>query len=365
MSVHKDKKYNTWYVKYKNQTKRGFRTKTEAQQYEAKLRLDSGVIVDKIYIYDLANDYLEHYKEKVTYGTYHKVETIINTIIIPNIKNKQMNRIVELDCRIFSDYVNNLTYSTKYKNEIMNVYKRLFEYATKFYKLQNNPTYVLEPFKKTYEEKKKKANKEMSVWCDDEFKQFIQFVDKEMYKELFIILYFTGMRLGEALALTWNDYSNQSLSITKSLTRKTKKGSFEIKEPKNLSSIRKIKLGNTLDAFMYDFKQKEMKIVGFDENWYIFGRLSPLPQTNIDRAKDNAIKKANVKRIRMHDFRHSHASNLIANGTNIVAVSKRLGHSDVNMTLEVYTHLIQKSEDELVEFLEKSSHNLLTTTYKQ
>ena len=90
-----------------------------------------------------------------------------------------------------------------------------------------------------------------------------------------------------------------------------------------------------------------------------FGRLKPLPQTSIDRVKDNAIKEAKVPRIRIHDFRHSHASNLIANGVNIVAVSKRLGHSDINMTLKIYTHLIQKSDDELVNFINDSSQILL------
>ncbi len=61
----------------------------------------------------------------------------------------------------------------------------------------------------------------------------------------------------------------------------------------------------------------------------------------------------------MHDFRHSHASNLIANGMNIVAVSRRLGHSDVNMTLQVYTHLIKRNEDEVTTYISNSSQNLL------
>lgn len=102
-----------------------------------------------------------------------------------------------------------------------------------------------------------------------------------------------------------------------------------------------------------------MNIYGFTDDWFIFGRLSPLPQTSIDRVKDNAINKSNVRRIRVHDLRHSHASNLIANGINIVAVSKRLGHSDVNMTLKVYTHLIKKNEDELLAYIDNSSQKLL------
>ena len=92
----------------------------------------------------------------------------------------------------------------------------------------------------------------------------------------------------------------------------------------------------------------------------MFGNLKPLSSTTITREKDRAIKKSGVKRISIHDFRHSHASNLIANGINIVAVSKRLGHSNVEMTLRVYTHLIKTTEDQLLSYIDESSQNLLT-----
>ena len=92
----------------------------------------------------------------------------------------------------------------------------------------------------------------------------------------------------------------------------------------------------------------------------MFGGEKPLSRTNITRRKDNAVKESGVKRITIHQFRHSHATNLINDGVNVVAVSRRLGHSDVSMTLKVYTHLFQKVDVELVENLEKSSHDLLT-----
>ena len=82
-----------------------------------------------------------------------------------------------------------------------------------------------------------------------------------------------------------------------------------------------------------------------------------MPPTTIERKKNIAVKDSGVKRIRIHDLRHSHASMLICNGMNIVSVSKRLGHSDVNMTLKVYTHLLDKYDSQMMDFLEKSSHN--------
>ena len=91
----------------------------------------------------------------------------------------------------------------------------------------------------------------------------------------------------------------------------------------------------------------------------MFGRDKPVSRTQITRVKDKAVDLSGVKPITIHQFRHSHASILINGGMNIVAVSRRLGHSDVEMTLKVYTHLFKNKDTEITDFLEKSSPNLL------
>lgn len=104
---------------------------------------------------------------------------------------------------------------------------------------------------------------------------------------------------------------------------------------------------------------EEMKSPDFKSDWFIFNREKPLSQSHIDRVKDRAIAEANIKRIRIHDFRHSHASHLISEGISIVAVSRRLGHSNIDMTLRVYTHLLEKNDEQLINFIEESSHAYL------
>lgn len=358
MSVHKDKN-NAWYVKYKNKTKRGFSKKFEAERYEAKLKLSVLDTKNTIYLFNIIDDYLDHTKRRLTIGSYTKIKGVIEKVILPNIINKDINKINELDCRKFRELVQNLSYSTVHKNYILNCYKALFKHARIYFKVTNNPTYVMESFKKTFEEKMKTKNKELNIWNENDFVLFINHIDKEKYKYLFILLFYTGIRLGEALALTWNDYKDNCISITKSLTRKTNKGTYEIKDTKTVSSIRDIELGNNLSSILDTFKKQERSIRGFNKNWFMFGRLAPLPYTSIEREKNNAIKKANVRKIRIHDFRHSHASNLIANGVNIVAVSKRLGHSDINMTLSIYTHLMKDTEEKIIAYIDNSSQNLL------
>lgn len=93
------------------------------------------------------------------------------------------------------------------------------------------------------------------------------------------------------------------------------------------------------------------------EGDYLFGGLESISNSMLQREFVSAKEKTNstldesLPNIRLHDFRHSHASVLINNGANIVAVSKRLGHSDINTTLRRYTHLMQKSDDEVLEII--------------
>ncbi len=95
-----------------------------------------------------------------------------------------------------------------------------------------------------------------------------------------------------------------------------------------------------------------MKRKNYSASWFIFGSEKPLSRTSIERVKNKAIKMARIKKIRLHDFRHSHASNLIGEGMDIVAVSRRLGHSNIEMTLNTYTHLLKKNDEKITYYLE-------------
>lgn len=206
----------------------------------------------------------------------------------------------------------------------------------------------------------KEKDKEYEVWDYEEFSSFISCVEDKEYKVLFVILFLTGLRLGEALALTWRDLTDRKLSITKSMSKVCEFDVFEVKETKNFASIRDVSLNEALFRFLLEHKARQSCLEGFSDYWYVAGGSKPLSRTNITRQKDKAVKKSGVKRITVHQFRHSHATYLINDGVNVVAVSRRLGHSDVSMTLKVYTHLFQKIDIELVENLELSSHDLLT-----
>lgn len=362
MPVYKGKsKTKPWYVKKNNKTYRGFATKAEAKQFEISLYKDNGEDddINPVYIRTLAKEYLDYKKSNFSYGTYMKQANFFNAIILPNIPNKRVNKFNERDCLKFRSYVHSLDYSTVYKNDILTAFKGLFHFAQKYYGLQRNPTIVIDKIKQTYEEDLKDIKRQQDIWTYDDFELFINYIDDYTYKVFFTTLFFTGMRLGECLALNWSDINENKITIIKNLTRKTDKGQYEIKAPKTKSSYRTITIDSNLQKVLEDYKAIEMTSPDFKEDWFVFGRLKPLPQTSIDRIKDTAIKKSGVKRIRIHDLRHSFATNLINNGVSWVAVSKTLGHSSITETLETYTHLLQKTDEKMVENLGKNSTNLL------
>ena len=320
--------------------------------------------IPSLFYEQVAKDFLDlkyqKYKDgNISYGTYNKYKRAVSMYILPNVENKRITSITEMDCRKFNEKLSDIGFSSVYKNFVLNTYKNIFKHAMRYFKLKNNPSNLLEPYKKTFEEKMKAKERENSIWTAEEFNKFIVMVDDPVYRLFFCVLFNSGCRIGELLCAKWGDYSGGLLQITKSVTKDTEAYAYQIKETKNVSSIRDIGLGENLSNLLDEFKEKEKKVVGFNEDWFIFGRTRPLPRTTIDRIKDKAIKKAGVKRIRIHDFRHSHASNLIAGGVNIVAVSRRLGHESINTTMRIYAHKLTQSENELIDFVDKSSQKLL------
>lgn len=87
----------------------------------------------------------------------------------------------------------------------------------------------------------------------------------------------------------------------------------------------------------------------------VFAGEKPLADSNIQRVQEIACKEAKVKKIRLHDFRHSHASLLLGNGASIVAVAKRLGHTNIEQTLNTYAHMMPQEDDLIVKILQKTA----------
>lgn len=233
-------------------------------------------------------------------------------------------------------------YSESYKNEIVVCVRSICRYSEMMYGVTTKIPFQVKRYRK--------AKRQMDYWTIEEFQRFIQEVEDIEYRCFFTFLMYSGCRRGEALALRFSDidFKKQTVSITKTLAHKVKGMPRHDIPPKTESSIRILPL--TEAAFkallqMRDYYFADGKNVA---EWRVFGGESVLDETTIDRKKDAAVKKAGVKRIRVHDFRHSFVSYFISRGADISIVAKYVGHSSVKETLDTYAHFYETRLKNLV-----------------
>lgn len=239
-------------------------------------------------------------------------------------------------------------YSKRYLTELHMYLSTILEYGVKYYNLPQNVAKIQGNFKlKRVQEDKEKEN----FYTLDEFNKFITYVPND-WTDVFYFLYYTGCRVGEMLAITWNDYIGKTVIINKSLTVKTKEASYLIKSTKTKASEREIDLPAILiDILNKRLKHEEMKDT-FNKSWFIFGGITPLSHTTLRRKADEAMLAAELKHITIHGFRHSHASLLINGNMNIKLISERLGHASVTETLDTYTHMFPEQRSICVAYLD-------------
>ena len=167
----------------------------------------------------------------------------------------------------------------------------------------------------------------------------------------FCIAYYTGMRKGEINALRWSDLDGATLHVRRSVNCKTKGEAVVETPPKNKSSYRDLQMPAPLLAVLNEHKTRQQQDKRWQTDWRVCGGPDCLRDTTIDKYNTTFAKLAGLPHIRIHDFRHSHASLLCNAGINIQEVSRRLGHADVQMTWNTYSHLYPQEEERALEVL--------------
>ena len=365
MAQKKDEKTKKWFFygkyidpltgKYKNYKRRGFKTKTEAKVAES-LFLENIEEIKKgnVLMSNLIKDYLEHCYKFMKDSSYISLSNRIKNHITPFFKDMHINDVTTDTIRKWKDYMTDKGLSLRYRKDIFIILSMIFNYADKYYNIDNRSC------KKEGNFKEQERKKEMQFWTFEEFKKFDSVIDDLEYKAFFNFLYYTGCRRGEAQAINWNDFSKgyKTVEINKNVFNKIKGEPYKIQPPKTPESYRTISLPNFVISLLEQLYEQDSKIDGFSKNCFVFGVNKPLSDTTIERRKNKFCKLANVKQIRIHDFRHSHASYLINNMPNdqnlILAISKRLGHSSPTTTLKIYAHMMPSDEDKILNILNKN-----------
>lgn len=355
MPIYKDKKRNTYYFRTyitnnkgirKQYERSGFKTKSDAINKERELinSFDLGNKKDMTFN-ELYNIFIKDKSQKLKYQSLRSTKSKFSNHILPFYNDYLISKIDNKVYLDWKDYILSKNFSYKYNSSLHVCMVSIFNYAIDFDYLEKNIASKVGNFSK------KNYSSKINYWNFEEFNQFINVVDNNLLKCLFNLLYYTGIRLGECLALNWNDIKENYIDINKTISKGKLNNDYIITNPKTQKSIRKVYLDNKTIEMLRDLKDYYSGFCNFNNNWYVFGGIKPLSQTTITRKKNNYCKIANVKQIKIHDFRHSHASLLISNGTPITVVSERLGHADKSTTLNVYSHMFQSDNDKAINLI--------------
>ena len=348
MKAERDAKTGKWLIQYrytdwqgnrKKSTKRGFNTKREAEEWVRNFLMSQQADFN-MYFEDFLKLYYEDMAARIRENTMNTKKYIIDLKILPYFGKKSINSITPADIRKWQNELMSQGYSQTYLRTINNQLTAIFNYAVKYYDLKNNPC------RKAGSMGKNQAD-EMNFWTKEEFSDFADSImDKQDSYTAFTTLFWTGMRIGELLALTPSDinFEEKTISISKSYQRIKRKD--VITPPKTPKSNRIITVP---DFLLTDIKDYMNSIYGLKDT----DRLFPLTKSFIEHEMQRGIKNSGVKRIRVHDIRHSHCALLFEMGIAPLEVADRLGHERVETTLNIYAHIYPNKQKHLSDKLEQ------------
>ena len=355
MAAFKDKNNGSWYVQFRytdwkgerqQKFKRGFATKREAQAWEREFLMQKQADVNMTFESFVAL-YEKDVKPKLKLNTWLSKEHIIKKKILPYFKSRKLSEITARDVIDWQNEIRTLTnskgkpYSPDYLENIHTQLSCIFNHAVKYYGLQVNPA--------------SKAGgmgdeqpREMLFWTKEEYLKFSEaMMDKPLSYYAFEMLYWCGIREGELLALTPEDFDFEAQTVRINKSYQRIKGQDVITTPKTKKSNRVIQMPDFLCDEMQDYLKQ---LYGAEPD----SRLFPVSKHYLKHEMERGCKETGVKKIRVHDIRHSHVSLLIDMGFSALAIADRVGHESVHITYR-YAHLFPTRQKEMAQKLSMES----------
>ncbi len=225
------------------------------------------------------------------------------------------------------------THSTSTISRMHNIMNKIYKQFMKWEEIKHNPLENVDKPRIKYGK--------TEVWSKEEVRTFLHYAKQYQYYIVFIIAINTGMRVGEILALHWTDidFENKVISVTESLNRKTKKrGALKTESSRRLVNIDETQLKLLRSHQKTQNPQTEIVCASSNGTY--------LDSGNVRRTMKSICEEANIKRIRFHDLRHTHATLLSEIASTPKIIQERLGHADSRITLERYTHVSSELHQE-------------------
>lgn len=304
-------------------------------------------------IQSLYEEYITHIRYEIRATSLTKKKQVFKHHILPFLAQQS---VTTLDIKVLQDWKTYIYQKNLKLQTMKNCYKEfraMLNYGVKMKYLQQNPLLQAGNFRDAYPQKKS-----INFYTPEEFKIYKEYLLQKAVESgrydfyvFFCLAYYTGARKGEIHALRWRNYNGIEISIEASITQKLKGEDVET-PPKNSSSIRVVQLPKPMINILNEhMKRQRQCIKGWDNNGFICGYYQPLRDSSIDNENRQVAKMASLKHIRVHDFRHSHASVLINGNINPLEVAHRLGHSTVEQTLKTYSHLFPTEAEKSLNIL--------------
>lgn len=362
--------------KRKQITKSGFASKTAARDAakELEFKISRGEFVQDstMTFQTLVDKWLESYKTQAKISSV-RARTKESNVLLKRWKNTQIKNINKA---IYREYLNELSkeYSLNYMDGIHTTGRMIFKFAVESDWLQQNPTenYSLPKQQATVEDVEKE-NLRKKFLEKNELAEFLSLARTEGLSNdymLFSLLAYSGIRIGETLALKWSDvdFKRGSIRISKTLYNPTNnKVEYTLLTPKTKGSIRTIKMDDQVMKLFkkHLLKQNEIKIQNRhhykDEN-FVFTSLEGYPlvqKLTAIRLKRLLKKLPHIqKEITLHSFRHTHTSLLIEADVGLKEIQQRLGHTDIQTTMNIYAHMTDNMEEKASQQFSKLMEDL-------
>lgn len=348
--------------KERRTTRRGFKTMKEAKQAERNLLLDveenglpsnqSDGFQDPTFE-ELAQLWLENYKTTVKPSTFENVKSKVEKMTEEHFKELKLKKITVAYCQ---RVVIELSKNYVLYNHYLSVINRIFKYAVLMDILNTNP------LDKVIKPKSRQTQRKGNFLTKEELKEFLKLAQDTTLSYFFPLVHlmsYTGLRQGEALALKWSDidFENKKITVDKTATRIKERQTLQT--PKTKNSKRVISIDPATLSILKSWKKDQIKIYfkngkhfEGDENFIFTNQRGEWVHIhNFIRYFKRFIADHKLKPITPHGLRHTHASLLFSAGVEPKNISDRLGHSTVQITLDLYTHITEEQRTDTVEKL--------------
>lgn len=344
---------------------------TEAKELERDLAssLKNSPITSRLTLNDLFTEYEKAARYELKEATLKKNCDVMQHHVLPFLGEQPLSNLTAPVLQSWKNYIEEKTIikftrdtqkklSIRSKQNIFTVFRLVLNWGVRMDYLASNNLNKVGNFKSSTSLEKK----EMLYYTAEEFKKFITVAydhakSSDSLKEwdyfvFFAIAFYTGLRKGEIHALKWSDITINHLKVSRSVNQKLPGKDIE-SAPKNSSSIRTLQMPAPLIDILKEHKNRWKQHNDFNNNFYVCGGTRSLRDTTIEKKNLQFSQEAGVKKIRIHDFRHSHVSLLANEGINIQEIARRLGHSKIEMTWNTYSHLYPREEERAVDILNK------------